>query len=198
MALRDLGDYLMPVHALRPSDLTVVFGSSHHTAELAESAAVLWKKRFTKYFVVTGGVLTPSGLSEAAEISSAMMRFGVSGDRILIESASTNTLENAFFAADTARACKLCSERITAVCKIFATRRVLLSLSAAFPNSQAICFPVNYFSVTRDRWTHDIEFRRRVFTEAEKIRRYTRKGDIPASASEPTRPRRDFTARMVV
>lgn len=86
---------LVDAHAgpIAPADLILIFGTRHWTP--ADIAAELYFDGFAPMIVTTGGAARhPRGRSEAVVHQQLLLAAGVPAEAILVESQSTNTVEN--------------------------------------------------------------------------------------------------------
>ncbi len=77
-------------------DLVFVFGTRH--PEPAQVAADLIKRGMGRFLVLTGGKNPINGMGEALTHLKIVLGQGVERERVIVESESTNTLENVVFA----------------------------------------------------------------------------------------------------
>jgi len=174
-----MADYLdlnaPPEHA----GLAFVFGTRH--AQPAHMAAGLFQRGIVEWIVLTGGSNRLTGLLEAQAHLEIVLAEGVPRERVVVESSSTNTLENVVLALP------LLEERgllqtlrsVVAVCKWYHCRRAVMTLKRHMPAG------VRYSTVTyepdgvpRVGWHLDPEARRRVLKEWDSIPRYLAQGNL--------------------
>jgi len=161
------------------ADLAFVFGTRH--AKPARIAADLFRRGIVEWIVLTGGSNRLTGLPEAQAHLEIVRAEGVPRERVIVESASTNTLENVVLALP------LLKERgvlnglraVVAVCKWYHCRRAVMTLKAHLPDG------VRYYTQTyepddirRADWWHNPSAARRVTKEWQAIPRYRSQGDI--------------------
>ncbi|MFL7810537.1 MAG: YdcF family protein, partial [Anaerolineae bacterium] len=137
-----MADYLdlnaPPEHA----GLAFVFGTRH--AQPAHMAAGLFQRGIVEWIVLTGGSNRLTGLLEAQAHLEIVLAEGVPRERVVVESSSTNTLENVVLALP------LLEERgllqtlrsVVAVCKWYHCRRAVMTLKAHLPDG------VRYYTQT--------------------------------------------------
>jgi len=161
------------------ADLIFVFGTRH--AKPAHVAARLFEQGVAGYVVVTGGVNRGTGLNEAEAHREVLLEDGVPADRIIVEPASTNTLENVVFALPRiAEVMALDSiQSMVVVAKWFHARRATMTLKRHLPDG------IRYFveswkppDVLRRDWWQHADARAHVMREMESIPLYLEKGDI--------------------
>jgi len=62
---------------LRPADLLFVFGTRHGVGETVDAAVDLWRRRFFRHAIVSGGMMPGDTRSECAVIKQGMVQGGV-------------------------------------------------------------------------------------------------------------------------
>jgi len=163
----------------KQADLAFVFGTRH--PEPAYIAADLYLRRgLVQHIVLTGGQ-GRTGVHEAARHLDILLAQGVPRQRVVVEGASTNTLENVTMALP------LLAERvdldriaaIVVVTKWYHCRRAMMTLR------RHLRAGIRYYTriyepdvVRRDGWHLDPEAARRVLKEWRNIPRYLARGDI--------------------
>ena len=163
----------------KQADLAFVFGTRH--PEPAYIAADLYLRRgLVQHIVLTGGS-GRTGVHEALCHLEVLLAQGVPRQHIVVERASTNTLENV------ALALPLLAERvdldrieaIVLVTKWYHCRRAMMTLRRHLPAG------IRYYTriyepdvVRHDSWHLDPEAARRVLKEWRNIPRYLARGDI--------------------
>jgi len=160
------------------ADLAFVFGTRH--PDPAYIAGSLLRQGTVRYVVLTGGK-SRYGVEEAIAHHAILMQEGTAEEQILVESASTNTLENVAFALPLIAA-KIGWEHIRAVVSVtkwYHCRRAVMTLKLHMPAG------VRYYTATyepdgvpRAGWHLDSEARRRVLKEWDSVPRYLARGDI--------------------
>jgi uncharacterized SAM-binding protein YcdF (DUF218 family) len=162
----------------KQADLAFVFGTRH--PEPAHIAAELLGRGLVRYIVLTGGK-SRAGVHEALTHLGILLGQGVPRQRIVVEQASTNTLENVTLALPLI-ADQIEIERIRAVVvvtKWYHCRRAVMTLKGHLPPG------IRYYTrtyepdvVRRADWHLDPEAARRVLKEWRNIPRYLARGDI--------------------
>jgi uncharacterized SAM-binding protein YcdF (DUF218 family) len=160
------------------ADLAFVFGTRH--PDPAHVAGHLLRQGTVRWVVLTGGK-SRYGVEEAITHRAILLQQGAAEEQIVVESASTNTLENVVLALP------LIAEQIgweqvragVAVTKWYHCRRAVMTLKRHTPAG------VRYYAVTyepdgvpRQGWHLDPEARRRVLKEWQCIPRYLSQGDV--------------------
>jgi len=165
----------MPEHA----DLVFVFGTSH--LEPAHIATDLVKRGIGHYVVLTGGNNRLTGVEEANMHLEIILGSGVLRECIIVESESTNTLENVVFALPKIEKCVDLEkvESIVVVTKWYHCRRAMMTLKRHLPAG------IRYFAVTYEPkgiscsdWWQSEKGSRPVVKERDHIPKYLESGDI--------------------
>jgi uncharacterized SAM-binding protein YcdF (DUF218 family) len=161
------------------ADLAFVFGTRH--AQPACLAADLFRRGIVEWILLTGGSNRLTDLPEAQAHLEIVLGEGVPRERVIVESASTNTLENVVLALPLLQERGLLQRlrSVVAVCKWYHCRRAVMTLKAHLPNG------VRYYTQTyepddlcRAGWQHHPQSARRVIKEWQAIPRYLSQGDI--------------------
>ncbi len=139
-----------------PDHADLIFMPGTRLMEPAWIAASLIADGVAPLVVVTGGINRFTRANESAALRAELIAHGVAPGQILVESQSTNTLENVVNArqvvADRLAAKPLTS--VLAVCKWMHSRRVLMSLKAHFPPGiQFYACTYAPHGVTREAWS---------------------------------------------
>lgn len=161
------------------TDLVFVFGTRH--PEPAYVAADLITRNTARFIVLTGGENRRNGVREAAAHLEIILDLGVPRESIIVESESTNTLENVGFALPKI-ARRVPVEHVASVVvvtKWYHCRRAIMTLKRHLPAG------VRYFAATyelegisRLRWWQNEAGVRRVLKEMDCIPTYLEVGDI--------------------
>ena len=171
----------LDVHTAIPeqADLVFAFGTRH--LEPAQIAADLVKRGIGHYVALTGGNNPLTGVGEANAHSEVILGIGVPRECIIVESQSTNTLENVVFALpEIEKRVDLEEvESIVVVTKWYHCRRAIMTLKRHLPAG------IRYFAMTyepqgigRSDWWQSEEGSRRVVKERDHISKYLESGDI--------------------
>jgi uncharacterized SAM-binding protein YcdF (DUF218 family) len=132
---RILWEYHHLDHALEPADAILVLGS--HDTRVAERGAELFLQGWAPWIVFSGnlGVLTRSRWDRPeAEVFAEVARdMGVPADRILTETASTNTGENVVFTRRLLEERDLLPRKAIAVQKPYMERRTWATFRQRWP-----------------------------------------------------------------
>lgn len=165
---------------LKPADLLFVFGTREDVELRADEAARLWRNRFFRWAIVSGGVTPGSVLSECTIIKAAMVARGIPGEMILEEHRATNTGENVVLALPVIEAALGLKNIRRVIClgNTWTARRYPMTLHRHWPEVEKFLVTVDGFATPRSLWHTDPEFRRRVVSEWDKIEPYKAKGFI--------------------
>ncbi len=164
-----------PEHA----DLVFVFGTRH--PEPARAAADLLKRGIGRYIVLTGGNNRLTGSNEANAHLEIVLSNGVAREHVIVETESTNTLENVVFALPKIRNHVDLKQikSIAVLTKWYHCRRAMMTLKRHLPAG------IRYFAVTyepegigRLDWWRSERGSRRVLKEWTNIPKYTEARDI--------------------
>jgi uncharacterized SAM-binding protein YcdF (DUF218 family) len=160
------------------ADLAFVFGTRH--PDPAHIAGRLLRQGIVRYVVLTGGK-SRYGIEEAITHQAILVQEGAAPEKILMETASTNTLENVVFVLPliAAQIGWKHIRAVVAVTKWYHCRRAVMTLRRHVPAE------VRYYTATyepagvpRVGWHLSSEARRRVLKEWDSIPRYLAQGNI--------------------
>jgi uncharacterized SAM-binding protein YcdF (DUF218 family) len=160
------------------ADLAFVFGTRH--PDPAHIAAALIRREGVRYVVLTGGE-SRYGIEEAVTHRAILAERGVRPEQVVVESASTNTLENVTLSLPLIAARIALGEvrAVVAITKWYHCRRGVMTLKRHMPDG------IRYYTATyepagvrRAGWHLDPEARRRVLKEWYSIPFYLARGDI--------------------
>jgi uncharacterized SAM-binding protein YcdF (DUF218 family) len=163
-----------------PADLLFLFGTREDVALRVETAAQLWREGYFRWSIVSGGVTAGSEQSECTIIKAAMAEAGIPADRILEEHDAMNTGENVIFSLPIIDAALGLQNIRSVIClgNTWTARRYPMTLHRHWPEVEKMLLTVDSFATPRALWHTDIEFRRRVLHEWDKIEPYKAKGFI--------------------
>lgn len=165
---------------LRPADLLFMFGTREDVGLRADTAARLWREGLFRWSIVSGGVTPGSEQSECTIIKAAMVAAGIPADLILEEHRAMNTGENVIFSLPIIDA-ELGLRNIRSVICLgntWTARRYPMTLHRHWPDVEKMLLTVDSFATPRALWHTDVEFRRRVLHEWDKIEPYKARGFI--------------------
>lgn len=165
---------------LQPADLLFLFGTREDVALRVATAARLWREGYFRWSIVRGGVTPGSEQSECTIIKAAMVGAGIPADRILEEHRAMNTGENVIFALpiiDAALGLHTI-RRVICLGNTWTARRYPMTLHRHWPEVTKLLLTVDSFATPRALWHTDVEFRRRVLHECDKIEPYKARGFI--------------------
>ncbi len=178
--IKKITDYIFLKSNPQRADLALVFGTRHRE-EAINKAFELYRGGLVPKILVSGGINRVTGENEAKEMSDKLIQLGVKKDDIILESKSTNTLENVLFSK------QIIDEKIgfnkikkiIAIVKHYHSRRALMTLKKHFPKTVEL-IPMTYeiYGFTKDNWFNNKIGREKVMSEWNKISEYLKKGDI--------------------
>jgi uncharacterized SAM-binding protein YcdF (DUF218 family) len=165
---------------LLPADLLFLFGTREDVGLRVETAARLWREGLFRWSIVSGGVTPGSEQSECTIIKAAMAEAGIPADRILEEHDAMNTGENVIFSLPIIDAALGLQNIRSVIClgNTWTARRYPMTLHRHWPEVEKMLLTVDSFATPRALWHTDVEFRRRVLHEWDKIEPYKARGFI--------------------
>ncbi|MCP3388442.1 YdcF family protein [Bradyrhizobium sp. CCGB12] len=165
---------------LRPADLLFMFGTREDVGLRADTAARLWRDGLFRWSIVSGGVTPGSEQSECIVIKAAMAAAGIPPDLILEEHRAMNTGENVIFSLPIIDAALGLRNIRSVIClgNTWTARRYPMTLHRHWPEVDKMLLTVDSFATPRALWHTDVEFRRRVLHEWNKIEPYRARGFI--------------------
>ncbi len=165
---------------LRPADLWFMFGTREDVGLRADTAARLWRESLFRWSIVSGGVTPGSEQSECTIIKAAMVAAGIPADLILEEHRAMNTGENVIFSLPIIDAVLGLQDIRSVIClgNTWTARRYPMTLHRHWPEVEKMLLTVDSFATPRAVWHTDVEFRRRVLHEWDKIEPYKARGFI--------------------
>ncbi|MEY9156514.1 uncharacterized SAM-binding protein YcdF (DUF218 family) [Bradyrhizobium japonicum] len=165
---------------LRPADLLFMFGTREDVGLRADTAARLWRESLFRWSIVSGGVTPGSEQSECTIIKAAMVAAGIPADLILEEHRAMNTGENVIFSLPIICAVLGLQDIRSVIClgNTWTARRYPMTLHRHWPEVEKMLLTVDSFATPRAVWHTDVEFRRRVLHEWDKIEPYKARGFI--------------------
>lgn len=169
-----LDHLLIEQTALIPADFALVFGNKNIIEPLAQRTADLYHTGHFPLIVASGGVKTKSRQTEAEALRRSLIKKGVPGNDILLETQATHTGENVILTRalleDKGLAQKFSS--VISIGHIIAGRRFLMTLERHWPEIHKMQASANPFNVSvRDWYTHEV-FRRHALKEWHKLAPY--------------------------
>jgi uncharacterized SAM-binding protein YcdF (DUF218 family) len=146
---------------LRPADLLFVFGTRVDVGERVDEACRLWRERFFRWAIVSGGVTPGSDLSECEIIAGA-------------------TGENVIFSLPVIDAALGLANIRSVIClgNTWTARRYPMTLHRHWPDVEKMLVTVDSFETPRALWYTNAEFSRRMLNEWDKIEPYKARGFI--------------------
>jgi len=159
------------------ADIIIVPGSSH--PQLPIKAVNLYKKGYAHKLIFTGGFNNQMGKNDCDFGKEIALKNGIPDKDIFIESVSTNTKENAIEALKVIKKYQLAYKTILLVSKLYHSRRLKMTFSKVFNDSNLLIIPVkDNRDITRFNWWKDREKTSKVMEEIAKISEYFQKGDL--------------------
>jgi len=133
-----------------------------------------------RWSIVSGGVTPGSEQSECTIIKAAMAAAGIPADRILEEHGAMNTGENVIFSLPVIDAALGLQNIRSVIClgNTWTARRYPMTLHRHWPEVEKMLLTVDSFATPRALWHTDVEFRRRVLHEWDKIEPVQARGFI--------------------
>ncbi len=168
-------DYLViEKTVLAPADLIFVFGNKKIIDPLARRAAQLYHTGMAPYVLVSGGVKTESGQTEADALAAKLVALGVPQDRIVRDNLATDTLENVAFSRMTLKNTmpELDVRSVIAVGYAAAGRRFLMTLKQQWPEVLAMAshvWPEKSLSAT---WRFSEKTKDQIRSQFDRLERY--------------------------
>lgn len=159
------------------SDIILVPGSSH--IQLIEKSVELFNKGVANLIVYTGGFNSKIDNIESEWAKEYALSKEIPEKSIIIETKSTNTMENALEAEKILKQSKVLYKIITLVTKNQHSRRSLMTFSKVFTKSEIKIVSVeDTRGINKENWYKDKEKSEIVMGEVEKIGKYFLKGDL--------------------
>lgn len=179
MSLREISEYLFLANEPEPCDLIIVFGGKR--IERAEKAVELYQAGYAPRILFTGGDKRETGIAESIVLKNHAVSLGVPEQACILESNSTNTLENVRMSVpliDSLLEWKSMNGVIL-ISAPYHMRRVKQVLARYIPRDVKIyCCPDNRTDIVHDNWWHSAEGQNQVYRELEKVRRYALQGEV--------------------
>ncbi len=177
--IEKITDYIFLKSNPQKADLALVFGTRYH--EATEKAFELYRDGLVHKIMLSGGINRVTGKNESLEMSKDLIRLGLKKSSLILESESTNSLENVLFSK------RVIEEKIgfgkikkiLAVVKNYHSRRALMTLKKHFPGTIEL-IPVTYEvdGFKPENWFNSENGKEKVLSERNKIPKYLAKGDI--------------------
>lgn len=129
----EIAAYLDATTRVPDGGVDLIFVPGTRLVEPALIAANMLRAHVAPVAVLTGGVNERTGLGEAEEHCRVITKWGIPGDRLIVEDQSTNTLENARLSLPLVLS--RCGKplRVLAIAKWMHSRRVLMTLKRNWP-----------------------------------------------------------------
>lgn len=156
--------------------------------ELSDKAAILFKNGYCEYILVTGGLAKSpktydkifKNTTEAEWHRNRLIKLGIPEERILIESKSTNSLENVVFSKKIIlKKFGRIPSKIIVIHKVFHGRRAIMTLRKNLSqNPKYILQLVETLNHKTKNWWKNKKLKNHIIDEIRKIGEYTLKGDL--------------------
>jgi uncharacterized SAM-binding protein YcdF (DUF218 family) len=169
-----------------PAKADLVFVVGGRQLSLMDPAIAIYQEKRAPRIMISGNS-SPKfpgyDKTECEELSEYAIAMGVDEKDLILESKSTNTLENFTYSK------KLIEEilgwdnvqSVIICCKGFHSRRVLMTAQKHWPSHIKIYFqtlPGERLGIRKNDWWLYSQARQRILEEVERVARYTLKGDI--------------------
>jgi uncharacterized SAM-binding protein YcdF (DUF218 family) len=178
--LEELFSYLSPRDRLSRADIVIGFGV--FDVRVPAHCAEIYHGGYAPLILFTGGIGAGSGPLEEPEavvFRQAALEAGVPESSILMESTSTNTLENVLNSKMLLAERGVHHERAIVVAQSHRQRRVWLTCRRWLPRTEFInCPPHATFEAEKERLGGDEAYHAAMVGELERIIAYGRAGDI--------------------
>ncbi len=172
---------------LEPADLIFIFGTSHNTRDLIDIFSNLLSNKLSNKIFFTGGI--PKYIDskhidrpESTLILDCIDKTLLERVQIYTEISSKNTMENVTEALKVLDFTEY--KKVIYIFKSHAAGRGYLTLKKYLPNTKLIqkTFNASYHDnnqrITKDNWYKTELYRKRVYGEYLRIKKYSEKGDI--------------------
>jgi uncharacterized SAM-binding protein YcdF (DUF218 family) len=164
--IKRAGDYMLVETPLARADICVLFGNPH-ADHLAEGAADLFDAGYFDRVIVSGGVLTDDGRTEAHRMRDVLVARGMPEKDIIVENLARSTIENVIYcmaALDEMGALGGINS-LLGIGHMQASRRFLMTLERHWPEPVKMFTTSNCFGVPREHWHTSPELKHMVLDE---------------------------------
>ncbi len=185
--IEDITNFIFIEDKMDKADAIMIPGSSY--PELPEMAAALWKDECAPIIIASGGVSTKTGQfngvkakqetynknyrTECEFYTDVLQNCGVTIKAIICEDKSGSSADNARLAKKVCDDRKIEIRKAILVCKNFHARRCLMFYQFAFPNTEFIVQPVEYYengvNITTETWFKTETGQKRVLGELKRL-----------------------------
>lgn len=167
-----ISEFIFVESDIASADVILIPGASQH--QLMEKAASLYHQGLAPYILPSGGLNPKVETTEWDFLQKKGISKGVPEKAILKEDSAQNTFENAQFSLDVLRSKKIIPKKVIMVCKLYHSRRALLTYQTAFPKeTEFLIAPViDKTGISKENWFLSEEGINRVMAEVEKIGKY--------------------------
>lgn len=164
--LIDISNFIFLSDKLKKSDIIFVPGNSR--PQMAERAALLYKKGFApiimpsgRYSITKGyfggpynkkNIYNGSYKTEYEFLQDVLIKNGVPSSAILKEDCAQYTYQNALYSKDVTDKLGLKIKRCIICCKSYHARRCLMYYEKVYSDADIIICPVDVENITRNNW----------------------------------------------
>lgn len=164
--ITDISNFIFVSDAPETVDAIFLPGGSY--PEPPEYAAELYRKKYAKWLIPSGGVSVKRdkwpGVHAKADryngdyqsdcefFTDVLIQNGVPADAIIGENLSGHTRDNAFLSRKAVDEKGIEIKTALIVCKAFHARRCLMLYQMAFPDAAIKVCPVHCFNITKENW----------------------------------------------
>lgn len=164
--INDITKFIFIEDSLAKVDAIFIPGTS--ISDLAEKAAKIWCDGYSKYIIPTGMYSSKLGYFPSERTNSTpyegvyktecdyfievLTRCGVPREAIIEERESQNTYDNAIKAKKVIEELNIIINKAIICCQSFHARRVYMTYSLVFPETEIYIFPVDTRGINRDTW----------------------------------------------
>lgn len=165
------------------SDIIMIPGNGY--PQMAEEAALLWKKGYGQWILPSGKYSIEagsfSGVQEKQELYSGeyqteweflkavLVKNGVSPSAVLREDQAMHTYDNAICSREVTDRLGLTIRSAIICCKNYHARRCLMYYQLIYPNTEFYVVPSVTDHITRDNWQQSLKGRKLVMGEMERL-----------------------------
>lgn len=178
-AIEDITNFIFIEDEPQKSDIILIPGGSY--AEIAENAAMLWKRGYSHIILPSGKYSVkrgyfPGPLSKADKynkkyntewefLRDVLLQNGVEKAAVLKEDNAENTYENAIYSRKVTDKYNLHIKKAIICCKSFHARRCLMYYQLLYPDTDFIICPSDTSGISKENWLNSNEGIDRVMGE---------------------------------
>ncbi|PJI10198.1 MULTISPECIES: YdcF family protein [Clostridium] len=151
-----------------PHKVDAIFIPGTSLADPAEKAAELWNKGYSNYIIPSGKYSSKLGYfpsdktkdtsyerdyeTECDFFCEVLYKNNVPKEIVIKEKSSQNTYENAYKSKELVESSNINLKKAIVCCQSYHARRVLMTYSWVYPNTQFYICPVDTRGITKDNW----------------------------------------------